>query len=382
MPEVASRTRSVVQPPLSRGAGPRPAAELRAEVRAGCENRPGVYRMLGPGDDVLYVGKSIRVRSRLLSYFRADRGEKASEIIRHTHRIDWEYAASEFAALVLEMRSIQKWRPPFNVEHKRNRAFCFVKLTREAAPRLLTVREVLDDGASYFGPFRGPQRVREVIREVRDLLELRDCAAGTRMRFADQLDLFGMDAGGDAAGPQPLCIRADVQRCLAPCAARCTRTAYLAQIDLARRFLAGDADVPLAILRGRMETAAERLQFEYAAELRNRMLRLEEARGELVALRGMIDSLSFVYHVTGHGGEDRSYVIRRGSIREERRTPATHVDRGEFLARAARLLNRREAFVRVAPTQAAEILLLARWFRLRPHELARTWRPNRPLPVL
>ncbi|HSJ08992.1 MAG TPA: hypothetical protein VK928_03740 [Longimicrobiales bacterium] len=139
---------------------PRPAAELRAAVRESCENRPGVYRMIGPGDNVLYVGKSVRVRTRLLSYFRAERGEKAADIIGHTHRIEWEYSPSEFASLLTEMRCIQKWRPPFNVEHKRDRVFCFVKLTREAAPRLLVVREVQEDGAIYFGPFRGPQRVR------------------------------------------------------------------------------------------------------------------------------------------------------------------------------------------------------------------------------
>jgi excinuclease ABC subunit C len=348
-------------------AAPRAAAELRADVRAGCENRPGVYRMLGPGDEVLYVGKSIRVRTRLLSYFRADRGDKAAEIIRHTHRIDWAYAPSEFAALLLEMRSIQKWRPPFNVEHKRDRAFCFVKMTREEAPRLLVVREVLDDGATYFGPFRGPARVREVVREVRDLLELRDCRGPTPMRFADQLDLFG-------ANPQPLCMRADLHRCMAPCAGRCTKDEYMGQVELARRFLDGDADVPLTILRQRMAAAADRLHFEYAAELRNRMQRLEDARAELVSLRGMIESLSFVYEVPGHGGEDRVYVVRRGSIREEVPAPTEPAAREALAERAGRLLQKREVYARVAPTQAAEILLLARWFRLRPHEFQRTWK--------
>ena len=336
--------------------------------------------MLGPGDEVLYVGKSVRVRTRLLSYFRADRGEKAADIIANTHRIDWEYAPSEFAALLLEMRSIQQWRPPFNVEHKRERVFCFVKLTREEAPRLLVVREVLDDGAIYFGPFRGPQRVSDVVREIRDLLELRDCAAGTRMRFADQLDLFGAD-------PQPLCMRADVRKCLAPCAGRCTKAEYSAQVELARRFLDGDADIPLTILRQRMDTAADRLQFEYAAELRDRMHRLEDARAELVALRGFIESLSFVYEVPGHAADDRVYIIRRGSIREEHSTPRDDEEREELTNRARRLLQRRETYARVAPTQAAEILLLARWFRLRPHELERTWRVDgrsspRHLPIL
>jgi excinuclease ABC subunit C len=369
-------------------ARPRPAAELRADVRAACENRPGVYRMIGPGNDVLYVGKSVRVRSRLLSYFRADRGDKAAEIISHTHHIEWEYAPSEFAALLVEMRSIQRWRPPFNVEHKRDRVFCFIKLTQEEAPRLLVVREVLDDGAIYFGPFRGPARVREVVREVQDLLELRDCRGSTRMRFADQLDLFAqMSTPGVGAEPQPLCMRADLRKCLGPCAGRCTKSEYAAQVELAQRFFNGDADVPLTILRQRMDAAADRLQFEYAAELRDRMLRLEEARAELVALRGFIDSLSFVYEVRGHAADGLAYVIRRGSIREECALPDCDGSRRALVERARRLLNRRETFTRVAPTQAAEILLLARWFRLRPDELQQTWRvdgrsqPKR-LPVL
>ncbi|CAN5745769.1 hypothetical protein BH23GEM9_BH23GEM9_11280 [soil metagenome] len=359
---------------------PRPPAELRADVRESCANRPGVYRMVGPGEEVLYVGKSVRVRTRLLSYFRADRGEKASEIISHTHHIEWEYAPSEFAALLMEMRAIQQWRPPFNVEHKRDRVFCFMKLTREEAPRLNVVREVLHDGAIYFGPFRGPLRVRAVAREIRDLLELRDCRGSTPMRFADQLDLFGAD-------PQPLCMRADLRRCLAPCAGRCTRHEYQGQVDLARRFLDGDADIPLTILGRRMAAAADRLQFEYAASLRDRMHQLDDARCELVSLRGMIDSLSFVYEVPGHDGDDRIYVIRRGSIREECRAPQTVGGRADLTERARRLLQRRETFSRVAPTQAAEILLLARWFRLRPDELQRTWRVDgasgpRRLPVL
>jgi excinuclease ABC subunit C len=370
MPEVAH---SLIAP------GPTPARELRATVRATCENRPGVYRMYGPADQVLYVGKSIRVRTRLLSYFRAREKEKAAEIIRNTHRIDWEYTPSEFAALIAEMRSIQQCRPPFNVEHKRDRVFCFVKLTREEAPRLLVVREVINDGAIYFGPFRGPLRVRQVVREVRDLLELRDCKPATPMRFADQLDLFGAD-------PQPYCMRADVRKCLGPCAARCTKSEYLQHVELARRFLDGDADIPLTILRHRMDVAADRLHFEYAAELRDRMQRLEEARAELVSLRGFIESLSFVYEVQGHSGDDRVYVVKRGSIRQEAPAPAGEEERAALSEQASALLRRNETYARVVPTQAAEILLLARWFRLRPEELRRTWRADgrttKRLPVL
>jgi excinuclease ABC subunit C len=349
---------------------PTPPPVLREQVRAACENRPGVYRMIGPGDRVLYVGRSVRVRTRLLSYFRAAREEKAAEIVAHTHRVDWEYTPSVFASMVREMRAIQAARPPYNVEHKRDRAFCFVKLTRETAPRLLPVLEVRDDGALYFGPFRGRARVREAVREVADLLELRTCGGPTPMRFADQLDLFGAD-------PQPLCLRADVRKCMAPCAARCTRDAYLAQVDLARRFLDGDADLPLRIIADRIRRASDRLQFEYAAQLRDRAVRLADARAELVALRGKIEALSFVYLVPGHAGDDRVYLIRRGSIRDERPAPRTDDERAALLYAVRRVFSRRETGpATVHAGQVAEVLLVARWFRLRPDEFERTWQPR------
>jgi excinuclease ABC subunit C len=358
-------------PPIRR---PTPRAELREQVRAACTNRPGIYRMIGPADEVLYVGRSVRVRTRLLSYFRAPRGDKAAEIIGHTHRIDWQYTPNEFASQLLEMRVIQSARPPYNVEHKRDRAYCFIKLTREAAPRLLLTLEVQDDGALYFGPFRGRARVREALREVSDLLELRTCAATTPMRFADQLDLFGAD-------PQPLCIRADVRKCLGPCAARCTRQEYLGQVEQARRFLEGDVDLPLRLLKERMRAASERLQFEYAAQLRDRAMRLADARSELVALRGTIEALSFVYHVPGHDGDDRVYIIRRGSIRAERPAPRSSADRTALERDAKRVFGRREYGANsVHAGQVAEILLLARWFRLRPGELERTWCPTELAP--
>jgi excinuclease ABC subunit C len=351
-------------PPPADPFRPRPPDALRTDVRAAAENRPGVYRMIGPGDEVLYVGKSIRVRSRLLSYFRASRPSRAAELVAHTHRIAWEYASSEFAALLLELRAIRAWRPPFNMQHKRDRIHCFVKLTREEAPRLGVVFEVGDDGARYFGPFRGPRRVRGVVREVADLLELRDCGAGMPMRFADQLDLFPVDSA-------PGCLRADLGRCLGPCAGRVTRADYRARAALATRFFEGRAEAPLALLRRRMETAAGRLQFEYAASLRDRASRLEAARDELVALRGAVEALSFVYEVPGWQGDDRVYVIRRGTVRAEWPAPRTDAERRRLDARARDLLTRPERGAGVAAAQAYEILLLARWFRLRPAELER-----------
>ncbi len=84
---------------------------LREFVRTYAENRPGIYQMLGEGEHPLYVGKSVHVRSLLLSYFTAGPEEKASKLIREATRVRWEYIPNEFAALVREMKLIQRWRP-------------------------------------------------------------------------------------------------------------------------------------------------------------------------------------------------------------------------------------------------------------------------------
>ncbi|HET9982241.1 MAG TPA: GIY-YIG nuclease family protein [Longimicrobiales bacterium] len=349
--------------------------ELRAHVRAGAENRPGIYRMHGPGGEVLYVGKSVQVRTRLLSYFRAARGEKAAEIVGHAHRIEWEHVPSEFAALLRELELIKRWRPPYNVQHKRDSAYCFVKLTREPAPRLLVVEAASNDRALYYGPFSGRQRVRDAVRELCDLLQLRDCGAATPMRFADQAELFPRDE-------TPLCFRGDLHRCLAPCARGCTRKQYLKGVELARRFLEGDAERPLAILHARMDVASSRMQFEYAAELRDRAQRLLHVRDELVALRGTLDTLSFVYHVPGYGGEDRLYLVRRGSVRAALPYPVTHVEREAAARRVQEVYGATEPHLSsVPPFRIAQILLIARWFRLNPEELERAYPPERFLDV-
>lgn len=338
-------------------------ARLRDQVRATAENRPGVYRMLGPAGDPIYVGKSIRVRGRLLSYFRADRGEKAAEIIAYAHRIEWDYVPSEFAAVLREFRLIRRWRPAFNVEHKRKRAVCFVKIPQETAPRLLVTGQLQDDGATYLGPLQGIDRVRRAVRDLANLLELRDCPAKTPLRLGDQADLFG-------ASYAALCVRAELRRCLAPCAAGCTESEYRDRVGVALAFLDGENDTPLTLLHRRQAQAVARWQFEYAAELEERLTRLIGVRNELARVRGAMAALSCVYAVPGHDGEDRWYVLNNGRVQDELEAPRSASARRLALRRVRRQLQHRS--LRRADADAiAEMLLVMRWFRRRPEERAR-----------
>jgi len=351
---------------------------LRAYVRAHAENRPGVYRMLGPGGELLYVGKSVRVRSRLLSYFRAERGEKAWELIREASRVEWDYIPNEFAALVTEMKLIQRRRPRFNVEHKRKRIYAFVKVTREPAPRLVPVSRVAEDGATYYGPFPRVGALARTVRELAHVLGLRDCPGPTPIFFQDQLEIF-------REGRVPRCLRADLGSCLAPCCGRVTSADYLAAVETGRRFLEGRARRPLEELEERMRQAAARHDFEYAALLRDRLERLRGFRDQLVAFRGRVENLTFVYRVPGFRGDDRLYLIRKGRIQRSMVHPKSRRER-HAVARAVDQVfgEGDDGPAALSPEEAAEILLVARWFRLHPEELERTTPPwewlaaNRP----
>ena len=348
-----------------------PRSALRQFVRTYAENRPGVYQMLGEDGHPVYVGKSVRVRSRLLSYFTAAPHDKASKLIREAVQIRWEYVPNEFAALVREMKLIKRWRPRFNVQHKRKRAYAFVKITAERAPRLLPVTRVLADGSTYFGPFPAVGAVTQTVRELAHLLGLRDCPSRTPVFFGDQLEIF-------SEGRAPLCMRADLGSCLAPCCGRTTSEDYLARVRAGHRFLEGRSGAPLRELEAQMEEASGRMDFEYAALLRDRLERLGGFQKQLAAFRGRVESLSFVYRVPGFNGDDRIYAIRRGRIRKQLALPKSQARR----IRAAKAIKQvfssaERGLVALQPLQAAEILLVARWFKLNPKELKRTTAPDK-----
>ncbi|HYW09261.1 MAG TPA: GIY-YIG nuclease family protein [Longimicrobium sp.] len=341
------------------------------EVARTSQNLPGTYRFVAADGEIVYVGKSKQLRTRLLSYFRARSGEKGHRVVQEAGSLTWDYEPSEFAALLKELELIKRFRPRMNVQHKRDGRYSFLKLTAGSAPRLAVVNTVADDRAAYYGPFRGGRRVGDAVRELNDVLGLRDCALTTPMRFSDQSDLFAFE---HTAG----CHRSELRLCLGPCAALCTQAEYRQRVELARAFLAGDADEPLAWLNARMLAAAERWDFEYAAAVRERVKRLENLRDEFSRLREALDSLSFLYRVPGAAGDDRVYVIRRGTVRAVLTCPQSCAEKRRLERVAA------EHFAQPEPNEAVvskhqvdEILLIARWFRGNPGELANTVPPER-----
>ncbi len=344
---------------------------LREKVRARAEDRPGVYRWLGGGGRILYVGKSVRLRSRLLSYFREETG-KAARMVAEAEDVHWDTRPNEFAALIREMRLIRAWQPEYNVQHKRDRRYGFIKITREPAPRLVPVSRVRSDGASYYGPFARTGWLAQAVHDLSLATGLRDCPAHTPVHFGDQLEIF---AGGRA----PRCIRADTGTCLAPCAGRCTAAEYDRRLRLARAFLEARSRAPLAALAAAVKTAAADLRFEYAATIRDRMETLEKLWNHLSGFRGQVENLNLVYSVPGYEGDDRIHLIRRGRPCAEMPWPKSDGAR----RRASEVVG--EVFRPVPADRdatldadaAAEVLLTVSWFNRRPRERERAVAPER-----
>ncbi|MFI5256285.1 MAG: UvrB/UvrC motif-containing protein [Gemmatimonadales bacterium] len=345
-------------------------AEMRAHVRAHAEDRPGVYRMLSPDGEIVYVGKSKRIRTRLLSYFRcAFPEEKGARIVREAGRIEWDYTPSEFAALLEELRLIKRFRPRLNVAMKRDaRHFAFIKLTSGIAPKLLVVRGAgANDAQIYYGPFQGAQRVGEAVRELNDALGLRDCRLDQPMHYADQPELFRIFPR------TPGCIRYEIRKCLGPCVGGCSAQQYDDRVRLARAFLDGADDGPMDALRAEMQTASGEMAFERAAMLRDKLQRLEALREQFLRFRFAVETLSFVYPVPGHRGEDRVYLIRRGRVRGEFPRPRSEQDRTRLLEMVEDAFGSVERESTQVPShEIDELLLLSSWFRRFPAELARS----------
>jgi excinuclease ABC subunit C len=345
-------------------------AEMRAHVRGNAKDRPGVYRMLAADGEIVYVGKSKRLKTRLLSYFRGSFPEdKGARIVREADRIEWDYTPSEFAALLEELRLIKRYRPRLNVAMKRDaRHFAFIKLTRGAAPKLLVVRGAgAEDAQIYYGPFYGADRVGDAVRELNDALGLRDCRNDQPMHFADQRELF------KNFPRTPGCIRHEIRKCLGPCVGGCTTVEYEQRVQLVRAFLDGSDDGPMNALRAEMLVASEAMEFERAGMLRDKLQRLEGLREQFIRFRFAIESLSFVYTVPGHEGDDRVYLIRRGRVRAERPAPRTDAERTALLEMLSDVFEPVERDTTQVPShEIDELLLLSSWFRRFPEELERS----------
>jgi excinuclease ABC subunit C len=341
--------------------------QLLRRVRALAENRPAVYRMSDAGGRVLYVGKAKRLRTRLLTYFRARYpDDKAARILYAASDIRWDYVPSEFAAYLGELRQIRKLRPCFNHKGNRTRRSALIKVAGGPAPRIYGGGTVSRDDVRCYGPFQSMSRMLEAVRTLNDLLGLRDCAATMPVLFADQGDLFDQPR-------QAGCIRYELGFCSGPCAGLVSQREYQRRVDTAMAFLDGRTIEPLDRVIAAMQAAAANSQFELAARWRHKFEQLEWLLAATSRARSAIDLLTFVYRDPGDFGDDRIYLLKRGVVRACFPCPSTPIEHQAFRGVVAE--EARQTAVPTGPLpldSIDEVLLMMAWFRAHPDALRRT----------
>jgi excinuclease ABC subunit C len=341
--------------------------QLRERVRALAENRPGVYRMLDNAGRVIYVGKAKRLRTRLLCYFRAKYPEdKAARILYAAHDIRWDYAPSEFAAYLGELRLIRQWRPPFNYKLNRTRRSVLIKVSAGPASRITAGNAVGTDDVRCYGPFPSLGRTIDAVRTLNDLLGLRDCAPTMPIVFGGQGDLFG-------APRQAACLRHEFGVCSGPCAGFIAERDYRQRVETAMAFLEGRTIQPMDRVVHAMTDAAASSQFELAARWREKFENLEWLLAATSRARSAVDLLTFVYRDPGDFGDDRAYVIRRGTVRAAYAYPSTPIEHEAFRSVVAGVAAAPVEPPGPLPLESIdEILLVMSWFRQHPDALRRT----------
>ena len=233
--------------------------------------RPGVYRMLDAQGEILYVGKARSLRSRVASYFQPSNVQpKVQALIAKIASMEVTIANSDTEALLLEYNLIKKHRPRYNVVLRDDKSFPYLHLeTSHPFPRLNFYRGSRKQPGRYFGPYPSAGAVRETLQQLQKLFRLRNC-----------------DDSYFANRSRP-CLQYQIQRCTAPCVGLISPEAYARDVDAAIKVLEGRNDEVNQDLGRRMESAAERLQFEEAAHIRDQLAKLKVIQSQQIVTAGM-----------------------------------------------------------------------------------------------
>ena len=239
---------------------------------------PGVYIMRDQSNAVIYVGKAKKLKNRVCQYFQdtANHTPKTKLMVSHIDHFDVIVAASEFEALVLECSLIKRHMPKYNILLKDDKGYPYLRLNmKDVYPTITLVNRIANDGAEYFGPFGSRGVTNSVMETIGQALKLPSCKKQ-----------FPRDIGKDRP-----CLNYHMNRCAGWCQEKMTCTEYRLRIEQAKKLLQGNYKSAADEIKSQMLAAAENLEFELAASLRDRLQAVEAlGQKQLVTASSLADT--------------------------------------------------------------------------------------------
>ncbi len=252
-------------------------AQLK-EIALSLPYAPGVYIMRDKNDKVIYVGKAKKLKNRVSQYFQETgaHSPKTKLMVSHIHHFDVIVAASEFEALVLECSLIKRYLPKYNILLKDDKGYPYLRLNmKEIYPKITLVNKIADDGAEYFGPYGSRSVTHDVMEAIRLTLKLPGCSKQ-----------FPRDVGKERP-----CLNYHMNQCAGWCQTGKPCSEYRETMEQARQLLLGNYKNVAMQIREQMLAAAENLEFELAAGLRDRLTAVEHlGQKQLVTALSLADT--------------------------------------------------------------------------------------------
>lgn len=287
---------------------------------------PGVYIMHDASDKVIYVGKAKQLKNRVSQYFgsQTNHSAKVRQMVAHVERFEYIVVGSEFEALVLECSLIKQYAPKYNILLKDDKGYHYIRVTPPPFSRIAVVKQKEDDGARYIGPYMSSYGIKQAVDEANKVFGLSTCAR--TLRF----------------GRKPLqterpCLNHHLGQCCAPCTGRVSEADYAERVAGAIDLLTRGSATMIAALQEQMQDAAENLEFEKAAKLRDRIAAIKRIDSRQKVVMTRVEEQDVIAMVRA-GGRSCFEVFRvRGGALTDREEfvidelEGEAADRGEFL---------------------------------------------------
>ncbi len=225
-------------------------------------SNPGIYQFFNDKGKVIYVGKANNLKNRVRSYFHENLSSPKTEIlVKKINDLELIITDNEVEALVLENNLIKKFKPRYNVNLKDDKSFPYIKVTKEPYPRVYPTRRVIKDGSKYFGPYTDVKNMKTSLRMINEVFKIRSCKLDITQESIDKKKF-------------KVCLDYHIKKCDGPCEGLISEINYNEMVNEVVKVLKGKTDELIKDLNLKMNSSVENLEFEKAAEIRDKINQL------------------------------------------------------------------------------------------------------------